>query len=307
MKNIPITIPCSHSGQRLDKALAMLLPELSRTRVQQLLEQGSIMREEKVVKDASHKVQEGESYTLFIDEPEESHIGAVEMPLDIIFEDTDMLVINKPAGMTVHPAVGHWNDTLVNGLLAHCGDSLSGIGGVIRPGIVHRIDKDTSGLLVVAKHDTAHRHLANQIENRSLKRGYVAVVKGLPKPMAGKIDANIDRSPINRQKMAVVKTGGKRAVTYYKTQEVFKDTALVRCSLETGRTHQIRVHLSHIGYPIIGDAIYGRKSKAHDFPRQALHAEKLTLLHPMTEEVMEFSAPMPQDMLELIASMRREV
>jgi 23S rRNA pseudouridine1911/1915/1917 synthase len=213
----------------------------------------------------------------------------------------DLLVINKPAGMTVHPAPGHYDDTLVNALLSLCGDSLSGIGGVMRPGIVHRIDKDTSGLLVVAKNDITHNNLATQLANRTLKRQYIAVVKGIPKPIAGIIDANIARSPVNRQKMAVVKSGGKTAVTHYITKKVFTNNAIVQCNLETGRTHQIRVHLAHIGYPIIGDLVYGRKNNNYDFTRQALHAEKLSFIHPRTNKLVEFEAVLPDDIKQLIA------
>ncbi|MEI7669207.1 MAG: RluA family pseudouridine synthase [Pseudomonadota bacterium] len=299
-----VVIESENSGNRLDKALANLLPEFSRSRIKQLLDEGSITSSGVVIKDASYKVKIGEEYVINVAPAQTSHISASEIALDIIFEDEHILVINKPSGMTVHPAPGHQDDTLVNALLAHCGDTLSGIGGVIRPGIVHRIDKDTSGLLVVAKNDVAHRHLANQIEERTLKREYIAFVKGTPKPLSGKIEANIARSNVNRQKMAVVKMGGKTAITHYHTQEVFKDSSFIRCKLETGRTHQIRVHLCHIGYPIIGDKVYGRKDKNYDFPRQALHAEKLTLIHPVIEKIMEFNAPLPSDMLELLEIMR---
>lgn len=284
-----------------------MLPELSRSRIQQLLEQGCITAmdiRDTAVKDASCKVRAGQAYNILIPEPEPSALQPVAMPLDIVYEDSHLMVINKQAGMTVHPAPGHGSDTLVNALLAHCGDSLSGIGGVMRPGIVHRIDKDTSGLLVVAKHDAAHRHLAAQLASRTLKRQYIAIVKGIPKPLAGTIEANIARSPVNRQKMTVVRSGGKEAMTHYKVEEVLVNSAMVRCSLETGRTHQIRVHLSHIGYPLIGDPVYGRKGKNHDFPRQALHAAMLTLIHPASENIMEFSADVPQDMQGLLQQLR---
>lgn len=299
-----VIIKPDDTGSRLDKSLSLHLPELSRSRIQQLINQGCVTSAGATITDSSRKVKQGEVYEITLPPPEESEIRAIQIELDIIFEDKHLLIINKPAGMTVHPAPGHTNDTLVNALLAHCQDSLSGIGGVTRPGIVHRIDKDTSGLLVVAKHDVAHRNLAAQIEKRTLKRQYLAVVKGVPKPLAGKIEGNIARSTVNRKKMAVVKSGGKTAVTHYKTEEVFGDSALVRCILETGRTHQIRVHLTHIGYPLIGDQVYGRRGKSFDFNRQALHAVCLTLVHPVTNEVMEFTAPIPDDMLELLEQLR---
>lgn len=299
-----VIIEGEDSGQRLDKCLSSLLDGFSRSRIQQLIAQGCVKSGGETITDSSRKVKQGEIYEVTLPKVVESELVAVPLKLEIVFEDSHLLVINKPAGMTVHPAPGHAEDTLVNALLAHCGDSLSGIGGVMRPGIVHRIDKDTSGLLVVAKHDAAHRHLSEQLAERTLKRQYLAMVKGIPKPASGKIEGNIARSPVNRKKMAVVKSGGKTAVTYYKTEEVFKDAALLRCTLETGRTHQIRVHLSHIGHPIIGDPVYGRKGRHIDFGRQALHAEKLTLIHPVTERLLEFSAPLPEDMKELLKTLK---
>jgi len=293
------------AGQRLDKGLSLLLPEFSRNRIQQLINSACVKAEGAIITDAARKVKQGEKYEITLLPAEPSTLAVTEVYLDIIYEDKHLIVINKPAGMTVHPAPGHTNDTLVNALLAHCGNSLSGIGGVMRPGIVHRIDKDTSGLLVVAKHDNAHRHLAAQLAERTLKRQYLAIVKGVPNPLFGTIEGNIARSSINRKKMAVVKSGGKAAKTHYKTAEVFEGCALVRCTLETGRTHQIRVHLTHMGYPLVGDQVYGRKGKHIDFNRQALHAAELTLIHPITGKVMEFSAPLPEDMCELLERLMR--
>ncbi len=255
------------------------------------------------ITDAARKVKLTEVYTILVPPPAPLGLVATAAPLRIVFEDADFLVIDKPPGMAVHPGPGHTDDTLVNALLAHCGDSLSGIGGVMRPGIVHRIDKDTSGLLVVAKNDAAHKGLAAQLAARTLKRQYLAVVKGHPRPHAGTIDAPIARSPANRKKMAVV-ASGRAAVTHYHTEETLEGTALLRCILETGRTHQIRVHLSHIGHPLVGDPVYGRKGKVFDFPRQALHATALALLHPATGEKMEFASPLPEDMKELVEGLR---
>lgn len=293
------------AGQRLDKCLCAHLDHFSRNRIQQLIAQGCVKAEAVTITDASRKVKPGEAYEVTEDEAEPSTLAATAIKLEVVFEDNHLLVINKPPGMTVHPAPGHVEDTLVNALLAHCGDTLSGIGGVQRPGIVHRIDKDTSGLLVVAKHDEAHRNLAAQLAERTLKRQYISVVKGVPKPPSGKIEGNIARSPSNRKKMAVVKSGGKHAVTHYKVEEVFEGAALVRCTLETGRTHQIRVHMTHIGHPLIGDPVYGRNGKEFNFHRQALHAVALILVHPVSRKVMEFAAPLPED-IELLLKQLRE-
>lgn len=308
-----LTIPESLHGTRLDKALSALVPELSRSRVQGLMEEGHVARGDVVVVDASHKVRTGEEYHIHIPPAEPSHISAENITLNIVYEDAHLLIINKPPGMTVHPAPGNRSGTLVNALLSHCGASLSGIGGVARPGIVHRIDKDTSGLLVVAKHDAAHAHLSAQLADRSLKRTYLAVVWGCPRPRSGTITGNIGRSPVNRQKMAVVKTGGKPATTHYRVVEDFGgQAALVQCDLETGRTHQIRVHLTHAGHALLGDPVYGSNQAARlrklvgkgvEFTRQALHAAKLQLVHPETDKMMEFEAPMPDDMRDLLAAL----
>jgi 23S rRNA pseudouridine1911/1915/1917 synthase len=329
----PVCIPAGLSGARLDKALSALLPGFSRSRIQQLLAQGCVTRDGSVIADASQKVKPEEEYRLAEPPPVASHIAPVAMNLRILFEDAHMLIIDKPPGMTVHPAPGHRDDTLVNALLAHCGASLSGIGGVTRPGIVHRIDKDTSGLLAVAKHDEAHKALAAQLANRSLKRVYQCVVWGAPSPPSGRISGNIGRSPKNRQKMAVLASGGKEAVTHYRTLETFAvassgfrvpgkqspatrnsqlaTAALVECRLETGRTHQIRVHMKHSGHALVGDPVYGASPRgaqtadfAKQFPRQALHAAQLALLHPITLKPMEFLSPLPEDMQTLILQLR---
>jgi 23S rRNA pseudouridine1911/1915/1917 synthase len=327
------------AGLRLDKLLAMRLPDLSRTRVQALLEAGNITRADgSALAGASLKVRLGESFSVNIPPPADSTIRAVSIALDIIHEDEDILIINKPAGMTVHPAPGHYDDTLVNALLAHCEGSLSGIGGVARPGIVHRIDKDTSGLLVVAKHDKAHTHLARQLKNRSLKRTYLAVCWGLPPYGEGSMDGDIGRSARDRKKMAVLKNGGKPATTHYKVLENYSFNrespqrrgvmqredlaALVECELETGRTHQIRVHFSHHHFPLIGDPVYAPETSFRlrgslgqalppetletllGFRRQALHAVRLALVHPTSKEEMEFEAPLPDDFFTLVDALR---
>jgi 23S rRNA pseudouridine1911/1915/1917 synthase len=299
-----VSIEASQGGQRLDKCLAAALPAFSRSRLQQLIAGGQVSGQGGTITDAAHKVKPGEAYSVSEPPPEPMALQASDVTLSVVYEDAHLLVIDKPAGMTVHPAPGHSHDTLVNALLTHCGDSLSGIGGVSRPGIVHRIDKDTSGLLVVAKHDAAHRHLAAQLAARTLKREYRAVVFGRPNPLSGTIEGNIARSHANRQKMAVVKAGGKSAITHYRTLETFANASLVACVLESGRTHQIRVHMTHIGHPLLGDPVYGRKTNAYGFARQALHAAALTLIHPASGERMDFSVPLPDDMQALLDALR---
>jgi 23S rRNA pseudouridine1911/1915/1917 synthase len=299
-------------GQRLDRALTALVQAhapLSRARVQALLKESAVTLKGKVVSDAAREAQSGEVYELTIPPArDEAVIEARELPLEIVYEDADILVLNKPAGLVVHPAAGHHEDTLVNALLWHKADELSGIGGVKRPGIVHRLDKDTSGLMVVAKHDEAHHKLSAQFADRSLSRTYVALVWGVPVPRKGRIEAAIGRSPTNRQKMAVTKNG-KPAATRYTVEQTFANDALalVRCELETGRTHQIRVHLTHIGHPLVGDPVYGggvrRKAKVElgDFKRQALHAAELKLIHPRSRQAMQFSCALPADLVDLLA------
>jgi 23S rRNA pseudouridine1911/1915/1917 synthase len=298
-ENRTVIVDMLDAGARLDKTLAQHLPGFSRNRLQQLIAGGYVSAAGATIMDAAYKVKLTETYTVTVPPPAPLNLVASNTPLCVAYEDEHLLVIDKPPGMAVHPGPGHADDTLVNALLAHCGDSLSGIGGVMRPGIVHRIDKDTSGLLVVAKHDAAHKHLSEQLVQRTLKRQYLAIVKGVPRLAKGSVKAPIARSATNRKKMAVVE-GGRPALTHYVTEATFKEASLLRCTLETGRTHQIRVHLSHIGHPIVGDPVYGRKGKAFDFPRQALHATHLALIHPATGEKMEFTSPMPEDMQELL-------
>lgn len=313
-----LTITPELAGQRLDKALTVLLQqqtEISRARVQALLEEGCISQNGKAVSNAKAAVGEGQVYDVTLPaSADPATTTAEDIPIDIVYEDDDVMVINKPAGLVVHPAAGNYTGTLVNALLFHRGEELSGIGGVQRPGIVHRLDKDTSGLMVVAKHDAAHQKLSKQFEKRSLSRSYLAVVWGVPMPREGTIEAPVGRSNIDRKKMAVVKTG-KPACTHYRVEKVLAAGALsvVRCELETGRTHQIRVHLTHIGHALVGDPVYGGKrhkvaepyaSIAKSFARQALHAADLHFLSPSSGEMLEFSADLPQDIEELIEQLQ---
>lgn len=309
------TVSEAHQGERLDKYLSHAIPDISRTRAQQLLENDCVSKDGHTIRDGSYRVKPGECFSVHIPEAEPTDMRPADIPLSIVYEDNDFLVIDKPVGMTVHPGAGNHQDTLANALLAHCGDSLSGIGGVTRPGIVHRIDKDTSGLLVVAKHDVAHRNLAEQISTRTLKRRYLALCWGMPSPKKGTIEGNIGRNPKHRQKMAVLAHGGKSATTHYEVKKCFGlHASLIACQLETGRTHQIRVHMTEKGHPLIGDQTYGSSHAKHirqlspelqdfiknHFKRQALHAASLSLLHPVTGEKMEFESPLPEDMQRLI-------
>lgn len=299
-------------GLRLDKYLAGQFAEISRSRLQQLIDNGNVFLNNKPVSDCACKIKTGEEYKIVIPPAVDADPEAEDIALDIVFEDDDLLVINKPAGMTVHPAAGAYNHTLVNALLFHCKDNLSGIGGIRRPGIVHRIDKDTSGLLVVAKNDFAHNFLAEQFAEHSIERTYLAFVYGTPNPLQGKIESLIGRSATDRKKMAIVQTNGKHAITNYKTLKLFKRAAaLVQCNLETGRTHQIRVHLSSIGNALIGDQLYVKphksslpipeylKTSINYFPRQALHAKSLGFIHPRRKEFMLFDSELPADLKEL--------
>ncbi len=321
---------------RLDKALAALVPEgaaLSRTRLMRMIAEGAVWLEGVAVTDPKARVVEGQVYALRLDPAVEVETLAEDIPLTIVHEDADLIVIDKPAGMVVHPAPGSPSGTLVNALLAHCADTLSGIGGERRPGIVHRIDKDTTGLLVVAKSDRAHHGLAAQFEDHSVNRRYLAVVHGVPQAgdprirglrgvsfEAGgilKIATHLARHKTDRQRQAVVWDQGRHAVTRVRLVETFGDgAALVECWLETGRTHQIRVHMAYVGHGLLGDQTYGGKKRlspkqfgdaadlGNAFPRQALHAATLGFIHPVTAEALEFSSPLPQDLADLLAALR---
>lgn len=312
------TATCEDEGARLDKVLATAWPDQSRSRIKALIEDGQLSLNGISARKMSTKVKEGDVFNLTIPPAEAAEPEPEDIKLDVLYEDDDLLVINKPAGMVVHPAAGNESGTLVNALLAHCGDSLSGIGGVKRPGIVHRLDKDTSGAMVVAKNDTAHRALSTLFseDKENIDRAYLAVVWGVPRPLEGKIEGNIGRSPKNRKKMTVLKTTGKYALTHYKTLQIRDDSlaSLVECRLATGRTHQIRVHMSHIGHSLVCDPVYGRNRtvqkcnfKAQEilnvFNKQALHARTLGFVHPRTGDYISTTAPLPDDLLELIESL----
>jgi len=306
---IEIQLDASHAGWRLDRALAAQVPALSRERLKVLTKAGALTRAGKAVRDPATKVKGDESFVLVVPAPEPAHNEPQEIPLPIVYEDDHLLVVDKPAGLVVHPAAGNRDGTLVNALLHHCGGSLSGIGGVARPGIVHRIDKDTSGLLVVAKHDKAHEGLAKQFADHSIDRRYLAIVSGVPRQAEGSVDAPLARSAQNRKKIAIV-AKGKRAVTHWKRLELLNDAALVECRLETGRTHQVRVHMASIGHPLVGDPVYGRGKSAHrkllnqlDFKRQALHAAHLGFIHPVTKGHLSFDSALPSDMQELFTAL----
>jgi 23S rRNA pseudouridine1911/1915/1917 synthase len=297
---------------RLDRALAAAVPTLSRERLKALIGSGAVVGPQGApVRDPAVKAVPGGLYEVSVPEPTPAHNQAQDIALEIVFEDDHLLVVDKPAGMVVHPAAGNFDGTLVNALLHHCAGRLSGIGGVARPGIVHRIDKDTSGLLVVAKTDVAHEGLAAQFAKHSIDRRYLAIVAGLPVPASGTIDAAVARSSANRKKMAIVEPGrGKRAVTHYRIVQALRHAALVECRLETGRTHQVRVHLASIGHPLLGDPVYGRTRAEHrdvlkrlNFHRQALHAARLGFIHPVSKENLNFESPLPSDIQELFGTL----
>ncbi|MEE9139641.1 MAG: RluA family pseudouridine synthase [Alphaproteobacteria bacterium] len=302
------------AGARLDKFLSAALPELSRTRLKGLIEQRRVTASGETIADPSYRVKHGQSFAVIVPEPVPARPKPQRIVLDVVYEDDEVIVVDKPAGLVVHPAPGNRDSTLVNALLAHCGDSLSGIGGVLRPGIVHRLDKDTSGLMVVAKTDAAHAKLSAQFASRRITRAYTALVWGIPRPGTGVITGNIGRNPRNRKKMAVVARGGKPAVTRYRLLRALGERAsLIECRLETGRTHQIRVHLAAKGHPIVGDRTYGggpaRRVRGagaaltdalKGFTRHALHAHLIGFEHPASGKRLEFSSDLPHDINEVI-------
>ncbi len=296
MEVIQHNIQQEDQGERIDKVVSQLNKEWSRSQVQQWIKEGHIKVNEESVKP-NFKCPMNAVITVSIPEPEELDVEAENLNLDIAYEDGDVIVVNKPKGMVVHPAPGHYSGTMVNGLMHHCKD-LSGINGVLRPGIVHRIDKDTSGLLMVAKNDLAHEHLVNQLVEKSVTRKYTAIVHGLIPHEYGTIDAPIGRDPKDRQSMSVV-DNGKQAVTHFKVLDRYKDFTLVECELETGRTHQIRVHMKYIGFPLAGDPKYGPR-KTLSIEGQALHAGVLGFVHPRTEEYVEFHAELPEEFTKLV-------
>jgi 23S rRNA pseudouridine1911/1915/1917 synthase len=316
-----------HEGMRLDRFLSLSLPELSRTRLQNLIKQGRVSSGRATIVDAKYRVKPGERFRVDVPPAVPAEPGAEAIPLNIVYEDADLIVIDKPAGLVVHPGAGHGTGTLVNALIAHCGESLSGVGGVARPGIVHRLDKDTSGLMVVAKTDRAHRALAAQFADHGrtgeMQRGYLALVWGAPARPQGTIDAPIGRHPTSRTRMAVLPAGkGREAVTHWRVLAAFGPkkapvASLVECTLETGRTHQVRVHLAQIGHPLVGDPLYGSgfKSKLRALPeplrgrlaalnRQALHAAHLAFVHPVTGTLLKFNSHLPPDLSEIVEAFK---
>jgi 23S rRNA pseudouridine1911/1915/1917 synthase len=329
-RDASVTTHAEHAGQRLDRVLAELLPDISRSRIQALIRSGHVKGPDGTIGDPGQRVKPAETFRLELPPPEPAEPQGQAIPLAVVYEDEDLIVIDKPAGLVVHPAAGHADGTLVNALIAHCGDSLSGIGGVRRPGIVHRLDKETSGLLVVAKNDAAHQGLAEQFASHGadgrLERAYLALVWGAPSRRAGTIEARVGRSPANRTRMAVVKgEAGRHAVTHFEVIETFVSggkplASLLKLRLETGRTHQIRVHLSHIGNPVMGDPLYGVGFKAsaskldpearealESLARQALHAAEIGFDHPVQGGALRFSSPLPADMDRLIRTLRSAV
>ena len=292
MDTFDLQITETQNGTRLDSFLAEELDGISRSYLQKLIGEQQILVNNKAVK-ANYKVKTGD--ILLINIPDAAPIDVLpeEMDLNIVYEDSDLLVVNKPVGLVVHPAHGHYSGTLVNGLLAHCKD-LSGINGMLRPGIVHRIDKDTSGLLMIAKNDLAHQHLAAQLKEDSIKRAYYALVQGVISEPAGLVDAPIGRHETDRKKMAVTFKNSKEARTHYYVKVRFARHTFIECRLETGRTHQIRVHMSYLGYPLVGDPLYGTRKNNRDFPGQALHAYALGFIDPRTGEELYFEAPLPE-------------
>lgn len=304
MNEMKFVVPVECAGTRIDSWLAERVEGLTRSAAQNLLAEQAVSMNGKPVKK-NYKLVGGESLTVTMPELREVNITAEDIPLDIVYEDADIVVVNKPRGMVVHPAAGNWTGTLVNALMFHCGDSLSGINGEHRPGIVHRIDKDTSGLLVVAKNDSAHQSLAAQIAAHTAYRGYEAIVVGSPREEQGTVDKPIARHKTDRKRMAIVE-GGREAITHYTVIKRYRGYTHMAFQLETGRTHQIRVHMAAIGHPIIGDPVYGlKKDRFSNIGGQCLHAAKLTLTHPRTGERMTFSAPLPEYFTEILGKLER--
>lgn len=296
-----IVVTEAEAGMRADVALAQLL-DITRSNMQKLLEEGRALRGSKVVK-ANYKLRSGDVIDITLPEPQPLDVQPENIPLDIIYEDEDVVVINKARGMVVHPAAGNYNGTLVNALLYHC-KNLSGINGVIRPGIVHRLDKDTSGIMICAKNDLAHISLSEQIQSKTAQRTYLAVVRGNIKTDSGIIETQIARDKNDRKKMAVVKEGGRDAVTEYEVAERFGKYTIVKCRLKTGRTHQIRVHMEYLGYPLVGDPKYSPMKTPFSINGQALHSLTLSFKHPRSGEEMFFEAPLPEDMKKIVTRLR---
>lgn len=289
----------SEANQRIDLFLTSVLAGLSRSYIQKLLKDQAVEVDQKIVK-SNYRVTAGEQITVHLPAATELELTAEEMDLDILYEDQDLILVNKPKGMVVHPSAGHNSGTLVNGLLAHCRGNLSGINGVMRPGIVHRIDMDTTGVIVVCKNDIAHHDLAEQLKEHSITRKYHAIVAGIVKEDQGTIEGAIGRHPVHRKKMSINEKSGKPAVTHYRVLQRFQRYTYIECQLETGRTHQIRVHMASIHHPLLGDQIYGPTKQPFPLQGQTLHAKTLGFIHPRTNEYMEFEAPLPEYFQELL-------
>ncbi len=304
-----INLQVEEQGERIDRYLSQQLSDLSRSRIQQLIEDGNVQLNDKVCTSKKTTVQPGDRISLVIPEAKPLELEPEAIPLDILYEDDSLIILNKPAGLVVHPAAGHESGTLVNALLAHC-PNLTGIGGVQRPGIVHRLDKDTTGAIAIAKTDQAHQHLQAQLKAKTARREYLGVVYGAPSAESGTIDQPIGRHPIDRKKMAVVpvEKGGRPAITHWQVRERLGNYTLIHFQLETGRTHQIRVHSAYVGHPIVGDPVYSSgRSVGVNLPGQALHAWRLTLQHPLREDSIEVTAPLPKTFTTLLDVLRRRV
>lgn len=304
MERFEFVCEAENKGERIDSFLSKKCEDFSRSAITKNVEKGLVTVNDKAV-SKSYKLSVGDLVVMSVEAPVELDVVPQDIPLDIVYEDDDLLVINKPKGMVVHPAAGNYTDTLVNALMFHCKDSLSGINGVLRPGIVHRIDKNTSGLLIVAKNDKSHNHLALQIKEHSFTREYVTVVYGNIKDDNGTVDAPIGRHPVDRKKMCVINKNSKHAVTHYEVLERFNGFTMLRCKLETGRTHQIRVHMAYIGHPVAGDDVYGPKKVITALKGQCLHAQKIGFIHPTTSEYLEFTSDIPETFSTFVNKMRK--
>lgn len=304
METLNFNITEENNNIRIDRYLAEQCPDLSRSYIQKLVKDGAVFVNNRQVK-ANYKVQSQDQVILTIPDMQVPDILPENIPLDILYEDQWLLVVNKPKDMVVHPSAGHMEGTLVNAVMAHCGEHLSGINGVLRPGIVHRIDKDTTGALLICKDDTVHRDLAEQLKVHSIKRRYRAIVQGNLKEDQGTVDAPVGRHPTDRKKMAVNYKNGKEAVTHYQVLERFSNATYIECRLETGRTHQIRVHMASLGHPLLGDTIYGSSKNPYHLQGQALHAMILGFVHPITREYLEFQAPLPEYFIKLLDKLRK--
>ncbi len=304
MSLIRLEAEADYLGERIDKYLGAVLEGRSRSYVQKLMKEGAVLVNKSTVK-ASYRLEEEDQIEVEIPEPEEPNIEAENIPLSILYEDQDLLIVDKPKGMVVHPSAGHLSGTLVNAVLYHCRGQLSGINGVLRPGIVHRIDKDTTGALAVCKNDEAHNHVAAQLKAHSIMRKYRAIVSGILKEDEGVIDAPIGRHPIDRKKMAVNEKNGKRAVTHYRVLARLSGYTYVECQLETGRTHQIRVHMASIGYPLLGDMVYGSGKNPYHLQGQTLHAQVLGIIHPTSGDYLEVEAPLPEYFTKLLRMLKK--